>query len=121
MTKTQKELNNRYALDLWNMINSMIKQGTVICAWEKRLAYCKADVICYEYKNEPVIYLLRSYNTIVAGVIVNTGAIYGIDMLRYVYRYTATSAQHIAKFFSHYVGFKSRVLNKEEYRLRYYK
>lgn len=120
MTKKQKEYNNRYACDLWDMCDTVISQGIVQEAWAKRLAYCRAEVICYEYNGRPSIYLLKSYSTIVAGVIVNSGCVYGIDMLRKVYGYTDTSAQHIAKFFSHYVDYVARQQGKETLRLRYY-
>lgn len=40
--------------------------------------------------------VLRSYNTIVALYHINTGLL--VDILRREYGYTATSAQHIAKF-----------------------
>lgn len=43
---------------------------------------------------------LRSYNTVVAFINTVTGE--GHDILRTEYGYTATSAQHIAKFFNHY-------------------
>lgn len=57
----------------------------------ERLNSCKAvTFVCGEYV------LLRSYNSIVAAYDVATDAMY--DFLRYVYGYTATSAQHIAKF-----------------------
>lgn len=120
MTKKQKEFNNRYALDLWNMCETLIRQGIVQQAWSKRLAYCRATVICYTHKDEPSIYMLKSYNTVVACVIVNSGCVYGVDMLRYVYGYTATSAQHIAKFFNHYVDYVARQRGKESLCLRYY-
>ena len=45
-------------------------------------------------------YLLRSYRTFVAAIDKETGILY--DFLRYVYGYTATSAQHIAKFANDY-------------------
>lgn len=43
--------------------------------------------------------VLRSYNTIIA-IITPEGTCY--DFLRYVYGYTATSAQHITKFMDDY-------------------
>ena len=43
---------------------------------------------------------LRSYRTFVAAVNLKTGT--GYDYLRKVYGYTATSAQHISKFFHDY-------------------
>ena len=61
----------------------------------KRLRYCTAEVITT--KN---YYLLRSYNTIVASINRHIGT--ECDMLRKVYGYTATSAQHISKFFNDY-------------------
>lgn len=45
-------------------------------------------------------YLLQSYATFVAAIDKQTGIMY--DFLRYVYGYTATSAQHIAKFATDY-------------------
>lgn len=61
----------------------------------KRLRTCQAWV--YETDN---YYLLRSYNTIVA--LIRKDNKQGYDVLRGVYGYTSTSAQHIAKFFSDY-------------------
>lgn len=56
-----------------------------------QLRRCTADV--YETDN---LYVLRSYSTIVAVIDKTTDTLY--DFLRFVYGYTATSAQHIAKF-----------------------
>ena len=58
---------------------------------EHRLRTCTAWV--YETKN---YWILKSYNTVVAVTSKDTGVCY--DVLRRVYGYTATSAQHIAKF-----------------------
>ena len=63
----------------------------------KRLRYCTAVV--YTSEN---FYILRSYNTIVAAIDRRNKR--GADVLRYVYGYTATSAQHIRKFFADYGG-----------------
>ena len=66
--------------------------------FSKRLRNCQATV--YAYGNEERrIYLLKSYSTIVA-MVFDSGKCY--DFLRYVYGYTATSAQHISKFFHDY-------------------
>lgn len=59
------------------------------------LNYCKAEVIETEH-----YYALRSYNTIIAYVTKTGGMCY--DVLRYVYGYTATSAQHFSKFCKKY-------------------
>ena len=56
-----------------------------------RLRSCTAWV--YETEN---YWILESYYTIVAVTSKHTGICY--DVLRVVYGYTATSAQHIAKF-----------------------
>lgn len=56
-----------------------------------RLRTCSAYV--YETSN---FYILRSYSTFIAVIEKNTDTLY--DCLRSVYGYTATSAQHIAKF-----------------------
>lgn len=61
----------------------------------KRLRYCTAVV--YTTEN---FYILRSYNTIVAAI--DRCNKRGADVLRCVYGYTATSAQHIRKFFNDY-------------------
>lgn len=58
----------------------------------QRLYHCTAEVL---FCNGGFI-ALKSYNTIVAIYSIDTGILY--DCLRYVYGYTATSAQHISKF-----------------------
>ena len=60
-----------------------------------QLRSCSADVW-----ETPIAYHLRSYNTFVATIDKSTGILY--DYLRYVYGYTATSAQHISKFAQDY-------------------
>lgn len=44
----------------------------------------------------PTYFVLLSYSTVVAAINIHTGVLY--DMLRKVHGYTATNAQHIAKF-----------------------
>ena len=61
------------------------------CINRGRLRYCNAHVLEDEY-----YIILVSYSTIVAFVEKDTG--YMFDILRLVYGYTLTSAQHIAKF-----------------------
>lgn len=56
-----------------------------------RLRTCTASVFETEH-----YYLLKSYSTFVAVINKKTDACF--DVLRMVYGYTATSAQHIAKF-----------------------
>ena len=64
-----------------------------------RLRYCNAVV--YATKN---YFILRSYWTTVAVIHRNSGE--AADVLRGVYGYTATSAQHIRKFFQDYLAVK---------------
>ena len=61
-----------------------------------RLRSCSAEV-----GETSDFYVLRSYSTIIAVIEKDTDILY--DFLRYVYGYTATSAQHISKF-SHDYG-----------------
>jgi len=60
-----------------------------------RLRTCQATV----YENDRYIVLI-SYTTTVAFIDKQEHAAY--DILRLIYRYTSTSAQHIAKFFNDY-------------------
>ena len=61
----------------------------------QRLRTCNAVV--FETDN---FYILRSYNTNVA--VIDKRNNNTIDMLRYTYGYSATSAQHISKFMHDY-------------------
>lgn len=60
-----------------------------------KLRNCKACVWETEH-----FYILQSYATMVAAIDKETNVMF--DFLRYVYGYTATSAQHIAKFANDY-------------------
>lgn len=64
-----------------------------------RLRSCTAEVI--ETEN---YFLLRSYDTIVA--VMNKRSREMVDVLRMVYGFTRTSAQHIGKFERDYYGTK---------------
>jgi hypothetical protein len=57
----------------------------------KRLFKCSAVVFETEH-----FYVLQSYYTVIALIDKDTDTLF--DFLRYVYGYTATSAQHIRKF-----------------------
>lgn len=63
----------------------------------KRLRTCTA----YVYKDSNGYIVLRSYNTFVAFITPNGEF---VDILRLVYGYTATSVQHIKKFYYDYAG-----------------
>ena len=84
MKKLEQILENGMVL---NEYDRMRKQGMQYIG---KLRSCQAEVWATdEY------YVLRSYSTVVA-IIDADGRLF--DFLRYVYGYTATSAQHIAKF-----------------------
>ena len=82
----------------------------------KRLRSCSAEVapVMDAETGELMYYVLRSYRTIVAAIDVRTDTLY--DFLRYVYRYTSTSAQHIAKFSQDYGMGKWGCTNRVTYR-----
>ena len=88
---------NAKAMDLFNEA----KAEALECGTSEpiRLHYCNAVV--YATKN---YFLLRSYRTTVAVINRNSGE--AADVLRGVYGYTATSAQHIRKFFQDYLAVK---------------
>ena len=95
----QERMNERTQLFVEWFNNN---HGTLIKA--KRLRTCQAMV--FEFED---CYILQSYHTLVAGIRKDTGEEF--DFLRMVYGYTATSAQHIAKFFADYgQGGKRNVL-----------
>lgn len=82
----------------------------------KRLRSCSAEVapVMDAETGELLYYVLRSYRTIVAAIDVRTDTLY--DFLRYVYGYTATSAQHISKFSHDYGRGKWGCANRLTYR-----
>ena len=82
----------------------------------KRLRSCSAEVapIIDSETGELLYYVLRSYRTIVAIIDTQTDTL--VDFLRYVYGYTATSAQHIAKFGQDYGRGKWGCANRVTYR-----
>ena len=90
MKRKEQENINMVCESYWS---DALKEFERECTWNdcKRLRTCTA----YVYESEHY-YFLRSYNTIVAIIVKGTDTC--IDMLREVYGYTSTSAQHIAKF-----------------------
>lgn len=78
--------------DFYRSFNAAYEKGGI---HEERLRTCSASVGIVNDGSYIFIYL-RSYNTIVAVIDNCTGE--AVDMLRTVYGYTATSAQHIRKF-----------------------
>lgn len=90
MTKLEKTMNNLEVEKAWEIARNELQHDSSHNVWE-RLRTCKAWV--YETEN---YYFLTSYNTLVAFIVKTTDTCY--DVLRLVYGYTSTSAQHIAKF-----------------------
>ena len=71
--------------------NPDLKKPAVPSSEWKQLRTCSADFIHIGH-----YLVLRSYATVVAVYDMQNSTLY--DFLRYVYGYTATSAQHISKF-----------------------
>lgn len=80
-----------------SLVNDFNRTNNYVLNW-RRLRFCSAEVapVMDAETGELLYYVLRSYNTVVAAIDVRTDTLY--DFLRYVYGYTATSAQHISKF-----------------------
>lgn len=89
MKKNEQLEVNAYVENISNDINALLR--TVYPSNWHRLYNCKA-----EWTQAGDWMILRSYSSIVAAYNVNTDELF--DFLRLVYYYTATSAQHIAKF-----------------------
>ena len=98
MKKSEQVAINEQVVSLVNRFNNT---NNYALNW-RRLRSCSAEVapIIDCETGELLYYVLRSYRTIVAAIDVRTDTLY--DFLRYVYGYTATSAQHISKFSQDY-------------------
>ena len=91
MKRTIIENANEIAMNAYDAAMSEYEKTPYSYLEIRRLRSCSATTI----ETENYIFL-RSYATIVAVIDKRTGILY--DVLRNVYGYTATSAQHIAKF-----------------------
>ena len=111
MKKSEQLAINAQVLAILTDINRFCITGDF-----KRLRSCSAEVAPVTDTETGVLmyYVLRSYNTIVAAIDVSNDTLY--DFLRYVYGYTATSAQHIAKFSQDYGSGKWGCTNRVTYR-----
>ncbi len=79
-----------------------------------RLRTCNAHVYTWDFGDNFMAYALKSYETFVALVLSADGVKYSCyDFLRYAHGYTATSSQHISKFFADYAP-------QDSIRYRYY-
>lgn len=108
MKKSEQIKINEQVLGVYKEVYNTIRYANEV-EW-KRLRSCQAYVA-----NIGNISVLRSYNTIIAIIDHTTDTLY--DFLRYVYGYTSTSAQHIAKFNHDYCngnwGCESRLTYRE--------
>lgn len=91
MKKELQKIENDIVLREIDKINADLRKGVQSVS---SLRTCNACVLASSN-----YYLLQSYSTIVAAIDAD-GNVY--DFLRYVYGYTSTSAQHIAKFRNDY-------------------
>lgn len=89
---TKQEHINEMCLDVYSKAFDEYHSGESNI---KPLRKCRAEVL-----ETPSFFILRSYNTVVAVIDKLTGSTW--DVLRVVYGYTATSAQHITKFSNDY-------------------
>ena len=96
MKKEQQISMNNYVLKNYDVFRDTIANDFL--NW-KKLRSCSASVA-----ETDDFFILKSYNTIVAFINKYTGQKF--DVLRWVYGYTSTSAQHIAKFFSDYGDYR---------------
>lgn len=112
MKKSEQVAINEQVVSLVEKFN---KTNNYALNW-RRLRSCSAEVapIIDAETGELLYYALRSYNTVVAAIDVRTDTLY--DFLRYVYGYTATSAQHISKFSKDYGNGKWGCTNTLTYR-----
>ena len=90
MKKSELIMENNYVLKNLDVFYDN-QADAYWCYPQRRLRSCSASV----YETDDYI-VLKSYNTVVAFINKHTHELF--DVLRYVYGYTSTSAQHISKF-----------------------
>ena len=89
MKKEEQRIINDSILRVWEKAKQELENSSEYTI--NRLRSCTAQVLTTEH-----YHFLKSYNTIIAFIDKNTDTCY--DVLRYVYGYTSTSGQHVAKF-----------------------
>ena len=89
MKKSEQEKINNLCVSVWD--ECMQEATDYGLKYKGKLRSCTAQIL-----ETPNFYVLQSYNTLIACIDKREDAL--IDILRYVYGYTATSAKHIAKF-----------------------
>lgn len=98
---------NETVLSMIECVNEYFRSSSY--GERKKLRSCSA----YVYVSDR-FFLLQSYHTIVAAIDREDDTLY--DFLRYVYGYTSTSAQHIAKFQHDYCAGKWSCASRFTYR-----
>ena len=98
MTNYEQKCANLDATMHYETFKDALRMATTSQQNNKPLRSCSATTfdLVDDTTGEVLYHVLRSYSTIVAFVDTRTNTMYNV--LRYVYGYTATSAQHIAKF-----------------------
>lgn len=116
MTKYEQKCENLNAEIHLDMFHDAMHSAITSIYNTRRLRSCSAEVLDLvdDTTGEVLYHVLRSYNTIVAFIDPTTDTLY--DVLRKVYGYTATSAQHIAKFGQDYGRGKWGCTNRVTYR-----
>lgn len=93
LNRIKRNAENEAIKEAWREVGDSLEKYPALNIGQLR--YCTAHV----YENIDY-YILQSYSTDVAFIRKSDGACF--DVLRLVYGYTATSAQHISKFFHDY-------------------
>ena len=116
MKKSEQKLENLNAEIHYDMFHDALYSATTSLCNEHRLRSCSAKVfdLVDDTTGEVLYHILLSYKTIVAFIDPTTDTLY--DVLRKVYGYTSTSAQHIAKFDKDYGRGKWGCANRVTYR-----
>lgn len=116
MTKYEQKCENLNVEIHLDMFRDAMHSAITSIHNSRQLRSCSATVfdLVDDTTGEILYHVLRSYNTIVAFIDPTTDTLY--DVLRKVYGYTSTSAQHISKFSKDYGQSKWGCANV----LRYY-
>ena len=116
MTKYEQKCENLNAEIHLDMFRDAMHSAITSIYNERKLRSCSATVfdLVDDTTGEVLYHVLRSYNTIVAFIDPTTDTLY--DVLRKVYGYTATSAQHISKFGQDYGRGMHGCTNRVTYR-----
>lgn len=91
MKKHEQEFINQTVKEKWDETMTAIAESRTMYRKTMPLYHFTAEIDFYGQ-----FAVLRSYDTLIAVYYPDTDTIY--DALRYVYGFTSTSAQHIAKF-----------------------